>query len=84
MALDQECPRKVVKSYHQKRQKEEKFSQRNKLDKLRKRSEFLGLRKKCSTFFGTTIISNYKISDTSLQSWTNRYKKVGSAVVKIE
>ena len=68
MALDQECQRKVVKKLSQEEdKKEEKFSQHNKLDKLRKRSEFLDLRKKCSTFHGTTIISNYKISEASPQ-----------------
>ena len=46
MALDQECQRKVVKKLSpEEGKKEEKFFQHNKLDKLRKRSEFLGLRK---------------------------------------
>jgi ribonuclease P protein component len=84
MALDQECQRKVVKKLSQEEgKKEEKFSQHNKLDKLRKRSEFLGLRKKCSTFHGTTIISNYKISDTQPSKvGLTVTKKVGSAVVR--
>ena len=56
MALNQECPRKVVKRLSQEEgKKKKKFSQRNKLDKLRKKDlNFLVL--KCSTFFGTTII----------------------------
>ena len=42
--------------------KEEKSFLHNKIGRLRKRSEFLDLRKSCLTFHGKTVISNYQDS----------------------
>ena len=68
MVLDQECQRKVVKRLSLgEGKKEEKSYQLNDIDKLRKRSEFLDLRKNCITSHGKTIISNHQISKIKLQ-----------------
>ena len=75
MVLGQECQHKVVKkSLPEEDKKEEKSSQPS-INKLRKRSEFLDLRKNCYSFHGTAIIGNYKKSD-------NKISKIGLTVTK--
>ena len=63
------------KSFLEEGKKEEKSSQHNKIYTLRKRSEFLNLRRNCSTSHGKVTIGNYKFSKTKLQ-------KVGLTVTK--
>ena len=84
MVLDQECQHKVAKkSSSEEGKKEEKPSQHNKLCKLRKRSEFLDLRKNCFTSHGKTIISNHRISNGRISKiGFTVTKKIGSAVVR--
>ena len=74
MVLDQECQRKVVKRLSQgEGKKEEKSYQLNDIDKLRKRSEFLDLRKNCITSHGKTIISNNDIlTNTKLGIYSSK------------
>ena len=82
MVLGQECQHKVAKkSSPEEDKKEEKSSQLN-INKLRKRSEFLDLRKNCSTFHGIAIISNYKESNNKISKiGLTVTKKIGSAVI---
>ena len=82
MALDQECQRKVVKkSSLEEDKKEEKSFLHNKIGRLRKRSEFLDLRKSCLTFHGKTVISNYQDSkNQTTKTGLTVTKKIGSAV----
>ena len=84
MVLDQECQRKVVKRLSQgEGKKEEKSYQLNDIDKLRKRSEFLDLRKNCITSHGKTIISNHQISKNKTSKiGLTVTKKIGSAVIR--
>ena len=84
MVLDQECRRKVAKkSLLEEDKKEEKYSQPKIFSKLRKRSEFLNLRKNCCTLHETSIISNYKASDDKISRiGLTVTKKLGSAVVR--
>ena len=83
MVLGQECQHKVVKkSLPEEDKKEEKSSQPS-INKLRKRSEFLDLRKNCYSFHGTAIIGNYKKSDNKISKiGLTVTKKIGSAVVR--
>ena len=83
MVLGQECQHKVAKkSSPEEDKKEEKSSQLN-INKLRKRSEFLDLRKNCSTFHGIAIISNYKESNNKISNiGLTVTKKIGSAVIR--
>ena len=83
MVLGQECQHKVAKkSSPEEDKKEEKSSQLN-INKLRKRSEFLDLRKNCSTFHGIAIISNYKESNNKISKiGLTVTKKIGSAVIR--
>ena len=79
MVLGQECQHKVAKkSSPEEDKKEEKSSQLN-INKLRKRSEFLDLRKNCSTFHGIAIISNYKIGSAVIR---NKIKRILKAVIQ--
>ena len=84
MALDQECQRRVVKKLSlEEDKKEEKFSQHNRISKLRKRSEFLDLRRNCKTYRGRSIISNYQFSNDQISKvGLTVTKRIGSSVVR--
>ena len=76
MVLDPECQLKVAKkSFLEEGKKEEKSSQHNKIYTLKKRSEFLNLRRNCSTLHGKVTIGNYRFS-------SNKTSKVGLTVTK--
>ncbi len=83
MVLGQECQHKVEKkSSSEEDKKEEKSFQLN-INKLKKRSEFLDLRKNCNTLHGIAIISNYKESNSKISKiGFTVTKKIGSAVVR--
>ena len=84
MVLDPECQLRVAKkSFLEEGKKEEKSSQHNKIYTLKKRSEFLNLRRNCSTIHGKVTIGNYRFSSnkTSKVGLTVT-KKIGSAVVR--
>ena len=84
MVLDQECQHKVVKKLSlEEGKKEEKSYQLNNLSKLRKRSEFLNLRKDCLTSHGKTVISNHQVSKSKTSKiGLTVTKKIGAAVIR--
>ena len=84
MASDQECQPKVAKKLLSEEDKKvEKYFQPNKISSLKKRSDFLEHRKNCETFYGKTLIMNYKFSGgCEPKIGYTVTKKLGSAVAR--
>ena len=84
MASDQECqPRVAKKLLSEEDKKVEKYFQPNRISSLKKRSDFLEHRKNCDTFYGKTLILNYKFLDgCEPKVGYTVTKKLGSAVVR--
>ncbi len=82
MALDQECPLPVGKKYSQEEdKKEEKNFLHNTFSSLKKRSEFLLVRRRGRTTHGEFFIVNYSFSDkTEIKIGLTVSKKIGNAV----
>ena len=81
MDLDPECLHQVEKKYSSEEDKKvEKFCLPNRSNILKKRSEFINLRNKSSTFHGRFVIVNIdKSSDLTKYGFTVS-KKIGNAV----
>ena len=82
MDLDPECHHQVEKKYlSEEDRKAEKFCQPNKANRLRKRSEFLDLRKDCHTFYEDSVIINIKRNLNNIQKYEITVtKKTGNAI----
>ncbi len=84
MALDQECLPPVGKKCLQEEDKKaEKNSLLNKFSSLKKRSQFLDVRKVGKTIYGKYFIVNYNISKNDYSSFgLTVSKKIGGSVVR--
>ena len=84
MALDQEClPLVEKKCLLEEDKKEEKNSLLRNFSSLKKRSEFLYLRKVGKTVYGKYFIVNYNFSDNNhLRFGLTVSKKIGNSVIR--
>ena len=81
MDLDPECLHQVEKKYSSEEDKKVgKLYLPNKSNRLKKRSEFINLRNKCSTFHGKFVIVNIDKSSDLTRYGLTVSKKIGNAV----
>ena len=81
MVLDPECQHQVEKKYSSEEDKKvEKLYLPNKSNRLKKRSEFINLRKKCSTLHGKFVIININKNSNFKKYGLTVSKKIGNAV----
>ena len=81
MDLDPECLHQVVKKYSSEEDKKvEKLYLPDKSNRLKKRSEFINLRKKCSTLHGKFVIININKNSNYKKYGLTVSKKIGNAV----
>ena len=81
MDLDPECLHQVEKKYSSEEDKKvEKLYLPDKSNRLKKRSEFIGLRNKCRTLHGKFVIVNIKKDSNFTKYGLTVSKKIGNAV----
>ena len=81
MDSDPECLRQVEKKYSSEEDKKvEKLCLPNKSNRLKKRSEFIGLRNKCRSLHGKFVIVNIKKDPNFRKYGLTVSKKIGNAV----
>ena len=81
MGLDPECLHQVEKKYSSEEDKKvEKLCLPNKSNRLKKRSEFINLRNKCSTLHGKFVIININKNSNFKKYGLTVSKKIGNAV----
>ena len=81
MDLDPECLHQVEKKYSSEEDKKvEEFYLPDKSNRLKKRSEFINLRNKCSTLHGKFVIININKNSNFKKYGLTVSKKIGNAV----
>ena len=81
MDLDPECLHQVEKKYSSEEDKKvEKLCLPDKSNRLKKRSEFIGLRNKCRSLHGKFVIVNIKKDLNFTKYGLTVSKKIGNAV----
>ena len=81
MGLDPECLHQVEKKYSSEEDKKvEKPYLPDKSNRLKKRSEFIGLRNKCRSLHGKFVIVNIKKDPNFTKYGLTVSKKIGNAV----
>ena len=81
MDLDPECLHQVEKKYSSEEDKKvERHCLPNKSNRLKKRSEFIGLRNECNTFHGKFVIVNIGKNSNLTKYGLTVSKKIGNAV----
>ena len=81
MALDPECQHQVEKKYSSEEDKKvEKLYLPDKSNRLKKRSEFINLRNRCSTLHGKLVIINIDKNSNFKKYGLTVSKKIGNAV----
>jgi len=81
MGLDPECLHQVEKKYSSEEDKKvEEFYLPDKSNRLKKRSEFINLRNKCSTLHGKFVIININKNSNFKKYGLTVSKKIGNAV----
>ena len=81
MGLDPECLHQVEKKYSSEEDKKvEKPYLPDKSNRLKKRSEFIGLRNKCRSLHGKFVIVNIKKDSNFTKYGLTVSKKIGNAV----
>ena len=81
MDLDPECQHQVEKKYSSEEDKKvEKLYLPDKSNRLKKRSEFINLRNRCSTLHGKLVIINIDKNSNFKKYGLTVSKKIGNAV----